>query len=189
MQARLWLFYYCGAFGVRLDYFLLFLLFGVAMWSSWCLLSHDLVVAVNSEAFLDLLLSTLALLLLSPLLAAISCAIVASSGWPVMYWSIRAGKNQRPFFMPKFRTMHTSAPVVASNNLDSAKNHITSVGSFLRKTSLDELPQLYSVFWAHECSWPTASTCYRKRTYKPAGTFRRLCFKAWHNRVGSDKRS
>ena len=54
MQASLWLFYYCGAFGVRLDYFLLFLLFGVAMWSSWCWLSHDLVVAVNSEAFFGL---------------------------------------------------------------------------------------------------------------------------------------
>ncbi len=75
----------------------------------------------------------------------IALAVKLSSSGPVIHWSDRVGKNNKIFHMPKFRTMHIGAPDVATHLLKDADIYLTSIGSFLRKTSLDELPQLWSV--------------------------------------------
>ena len=94
---------------------------------------------------LDILLtSVLLILLFIPLLIA-SLAIKLSSKGPILYWSERVGRHNKNFQMPKFRTMREETPEVATHLLENAEDFYTPVGSFLRKTSLDELPQLYSI--------------------------------------------
>ncbi|WP_029621348.1 sugar transferase, partial [Pseudorhizobium marinum] len=61
------------------------------------------------------------------------------------YWSKRIGRDNRVFLMPKFRTMRTDTPVVATHLLTDPARHLTPIGGFLRKTSLDELPQLWCI--------------------------------------------
>ena len=68
-----------------------------------------------------------------------------TSPGPALYWSRRAGSHRTFFMMPKFRTMQVNTPEVATDKLGNAKSYLTPIGSFLRRTSLDELPQLYSV--------------------------------------------
>jgi O-antigen biosynthesis protein WbqP len=63
----------------------------------------------------------------------------------VLYWSDRVGRNNKIFKMPKFRTMRVDTPAVATHLLPDVKQFLTPVGSFLRKSSLDELPQLWSI--------------------------------------------
>lgn len=82
--------------------------------------------------------------LLLPLLAIASAIKLTSSG-PAIYWSDRMGRQNRAFKMPKFRTMHIGAPAVATHLLSNPDQWLTPIGSFLRKTSLDELPQLWSI--------------------------------------------
>jgi len=84
----------------------------------------------------------------APILAV--CLIVAilvkvTSPGPVLYWSDRVGAQSRIFRMPKFRTMRTNTPVVATHLLQNPAQWITPIGGFLRSSSLDELPQLLSV--------------------------------------------
>lgn len=69
---------------------------------------------------------------------------LTSSG-PVLYWSDRVGRYNRIFSMPKFRSMKVGAPVVATHALGTPDLYMTPIGGFLRKTSLDELPQLWSI--------------------------------------------
>ena len=69
---------------------------------------------------------------------------ITSSG-SILYWSDRVGRDNKIFRMPKFRTMHLGTPEVATHLLRNPRAHLTIIGSFLRKTSLDELPQIYSV--------------------------------------------
>ncbi len=71
--------------------------------------------------------------------------IVSTSKGPALYWSKRIGKHNEPFYMPKFRTMNIETPEVATHLLDDPTNFYTPVGKFLRKYSIDELPQLYSI--------------------------------------------
>ena len=71
--------------------------------------------------------------------------IRATSAGPALYWSQRVGSNNRLFWMPKFRTMQINAPVLATHLLTNPAQHLTPVGGFLRKASLDELPQLWSI--------------------------------------------
>jgi O-antigen biosynthesis protein WbqP len=68
-----------------------------------------------------------------------------TSPGPALYWSQRYGKNNALFSMPKFRTMKIDAPEVATHLLENPASYLTSIGPFLRKTSLDELPQLWSI--------------------------------------------
>jgi O-antigen biosynthesis protein WbqP len=68
-----------------------------------------------------------------------------TSAGPVIYWSDRVGRNNRIFRMPKFRTMQINTPAVATHLLSDPKQFLTPAGSFLRKSSLDELPQLWSI--------------------------------------------
>ena len=84
--------------------------------------------------------------LLPGLLVAI--AIRLSSKGPILYWSDRVGKNNVIFRMPKFRTMRLDTPAVATHLLSNADQYLTPIGSFLRKFSLDELPQLWSILIA-----------------------------------------
>ena len=68
-----------------------------------------------------------------------------TSAGPVLYWSDRVGKRNKIFKMPKFRSMCINTPAVATHLLPDAKQYLTPIGSFLRKSSLDELPQLWSI--------------------------------------------
>ena len=83
-------------------------------------------------------------LLVFPILI-ISFLVYISSGRPVFYWSDRIGKESLTFSMPKFRTMRNNAPEVATHMLDDPDVFLTPIGRLLRKTSLDELPQIWSV--------------------------------------------
>jgi O-antigen biosynthesis protein WbqP len=75
----------------------------------------------------------------------IAVAIKITSQGSILYWSERVGKDNVIFDMPKFRTMKIGTPKVATHLLGNPSDHLTIIGSFLRKTSLDELPQLWSI--------------------------------------------
>ena len=75
----------------------------------------------------------------------IALSVRVSSAGPVLYWSDRIGRHNKIFQMPKFRSMRTDTPAVATHLLADAKSYLTPIGSFLRKSSLDELPQLWSI--------------------------------------------
>ena len=79
----------------------------------------------------------------------ISILIKLSSPGPVIYWSERIGINNENFFMPKFRSMKIKTPEVATHLLKNPNSWITPIGSFLRRTSLDEIPQLWSILIGH----------------------------------------
>jgi O-antigen biosynthesis protein WbqP len=93
----------------------------------------------------DLVVALPMTLLLLPLLAVIGFVVKVTSPGPVIYWSNRVGKNNRIFRMPKFRSMRVDAPQVATHLLTDPGAYLTPVGSLLRRTSLDELPQLFSI--------------------------------------------
>jgi O-antigen biosynthesis protein WbqP len=88
-------------------------------------------------------LCALALLCVPIVLTAI--AVKLTSRGPALYWSQRVGRHNQLFAMPKFRTMQIGTPAVATHLLDNPAAYLTPIGSFLRKTSLDELPQLWSI--------------------------------------------
>ena len=85
------------------------------------------------------------LIFLIPLIFVISISIFISSGLPIIHWSKRVGQENKLFLMPKFRTMHANTPQKATHLMKGEKKHITFIGQLLRKGSLDEIPQLYSV--------------------------------------------
>jgi O-antigen biosynthesis protein WbqP len=85
-----------------------------------------------------------AVLLLVPVLI-VALAVRLTSKGPALYWSDRVGRNNVIFKMPKFRSMRLGTPAVATHLLADAASHLTPIGSFLRKSSLDELPQLWSI--------------------------------------------
>ena len=85
-----------------------------------------------------------ALILFIPLLL-VAIAVLLTSTGPVLYWSDRVGRNNVLFKMPKFRSMRVGTPAVATHLLADARLYLTPIGSFLRKSSLDELPQLWSI--------------------------------------------
>lgn len=93
----------------------------------------------------DLLLACVAALILLAPATVIAILVRATSPGSALYWSDRIGRKNRVFRMPKFRTMRTDTPAVATHLLTNPQNYITPVGAFLRKTSLDELPQLWSI--------------------------------------------
>ena len=93
----------------------------------------------------DIILSLFLCVIFLGVIFIIIFMIKISSRGPVFYWSTRVGKNNITFKMPKFRTMQVGSPEVASDLLYDAGQYLTSFGSFLRKSSLDELPQLWSV--------------------------------------------
>ena len=93
----------------------------------------------------DIILGCLAVLILSVPILLVAIAVRLTSKGPALYWSDRVGRGNVIFKMPKFRTMRVGTPAVATHLLANARSHLTPIGYFLRKSSLDELPQLWSI--------------------------------------------
>jgi O-antigen biosynthesis protein WbqP len=93
----------------------------------------------------DIFLGCLAALILFVPVLLVAIAVRLTSKGPALYWSDRVGRNNVTFQMPKFRSMRVGTPAVATHLLADARPHLTPIGSFLRKSSLDELPQLWSI--------------------------------------------
>ena len=93
----------------------------------------------------DLFIATLLLVFLSIPMLAVAIAVRLTSEGPALYWSDRIGKNNEIFKMPKFRSMHIDTPAVATHLLNNPDSYLSPIGGFLRRTSLDEFPQLFSV--------------------------------------------
>lgn len=93
----------------------------------------------------DLLLAIVALVVLGLPWLVVTCLVKATSRGPALYWSDRVGRYNTIFRMPKFRSMRIGTPEVATHMLANPDSYLTPVGSFLRKSSLDELPQLWSI--------------------------------------------
>ena len=93
----------------------------------------DLALALVTAAFLVL-----------PILI-VSLAVMLTSVGPILYWSNRVGRHNHNFRMPKFRSMRIDAPAVPTHLLHNPEQWLTPIGSFLRKSSLDELPQLWCI--------------------------------------------
>jgi O-antigen biosynthesis protein WbqP len=93
----------------------------------------------------DIAVALTGLLISWPVLLWLGLAVIIDSPGPAIHWSRRVGQGNRIFRMPKFRTMRTDAPDVASHLLEDPDRWITPLGRFLRRSSLDELPQLWSV--------------------------------------------
>lgn len=93
----------------------------------------------------DLSLALVACILLCIPFFITAIAVKLTSRGPAFYWSDRVGRNNHIFKMPKFRSMKVGTPAVATHLLAEPKSHLTPIGSFLRKSSLDELPQLWSI--------------------------------------------
>ena len=98
-----------------------------------------------TKRILDITLSSLLTIILSIPLLVIAILVRTTSEGPALYWSRRIGMHNREFMMPKFRTMRTDTPQLATHLLLSPDKYLTAIGDFLRKSSLDELPQLYSI--------------------------------------------
>ena len=93
----------------------------------------------------DIFLSCCLGVLFIPVCLLMIFIVKISSKGPIFYWSDRAGKGGAIFKMPKFRTMQVGTPAVVTHLLSNSGQYLTPVGSFLRKSSLDELPQLWSI--------------------------------------------
>lgn len=93
----------------------------------------------------DLLAALVAAVILALPILIVALAVRLTSPGPVLYWSDRVGRQNRIFKMPKFRSMRIDTPAVATHLLPNPDQWLTPIGSFLRKSSLDELPQLWSV--------------------------------------------
>lgn len=93
----------------------------------------------------DLLLAFFAMVILIVPVMVLAILVRLTSRGPALYWSDRVGRYNRIFKMPKFRSMRIGTPAVATHLLADPKSYLTPIGSFLRKSSLDELPQLWSI--------------------------------------------
>ena len=93
----------------------------------------------------DLVLGLMAAAVLLAPLVVVAVLVRLTSPGPALYWSDRVGRHNKIFKMPKFRSMRVGTPAVATHLLANPKAHLTPIGSFLRKSSLDELPQLWSI--------------------------------------------
>jgi O-antigen biosynthesis protein WbqP len=100
---------------------------------------------MSAKRVFDLFLAAVAVFLFALPLLIVALLVRLTSNGPVLYWSDRVGRNNRIFRMPKFRSMRVGTPAVATHLLADPKVYLTPIGSFLRKSSLDELPQLWSI--------------------------------------------
>ena len=98
------------------------------------------------KRLLDVILSVLVALFVALPMLVIALGVKFTSSGPVFYWSDRVGQNNRIFRMPKFRTMKVETPALATHLLKDPTTYLTPIGPFLRKYSIDELPQLWSIF-------------------------------------------
>ena len=93
----------------------------------------------------DILLSVILLIALILPMLLIALLVKLTSNGKVFYWSDRVGKNSVIFKMPKFRSMKVNSPIIATHLMRQPDKHLSPIGAFLRRTSLDELPQLFSI--------------------------------------------
>ena len=93
----------------------------------------------------DLILATVALMVLLLPIILVALLVRLTSEGPALYWSDRVGRDNKIFKMPKFRSMKIGTPAVATHLLTDPASYLTPIGSFLRKSSLDELPQLWNI--------------------------------------------
>ncbi|RKE85537.1 O-antigen biosynthesis protein WbqP [Rhizobium sp. AG855] len=93
----------------------------------------------------DVLVAICAALVFAIPMMIVAVAVRVTSHGPALYWSKRVGKDNLIFWMPKFRTMRIDTPVVATHLLNDPSRHLTPIGAFLRRSSLDELPQLWCI--------------------------------------------
>ena len=100
---------------------------------------------IGVKRLFDLALALFAAIVLAVPVALVAIAVRLTSDGPALYWSDRVGRNNKLFKMPKFRSMRIGTPAVATHLLQDPSNYLTPIGSFLRKSSLDELPQLWSI--------------------------------------------
>jgi O-antigen biosynthesis protein WbqP len=100
---------------------------------------------MDMKRVFDLFLALAAAVVLAVPVLLVAVLVRLTSPGPALYWSDRVGRNNKIFRMPKFRSMRVGTPAVATHLLADAKSHLTPIGSFLRKSSLDELPQLWSI--------------------------------------------
>ena len=101
------------------------------------------------KRYFDLVLVLISSFILFFPITIIALVLMVTSRGNIIFWSDRVGKDNKSFKMPKFRTMNLGAPIIASHLLKNAKQFMTPMGVFLRKTSLDELPQLWSILMGH----------------------------------------
>jgi O-antigen biosynthesis protein WbqP len=97
------------------------------------------------KRIIDFLIALVAAILLALPVLLVALFVKLTSRGPVVYWSDRVGRNNRIFKMPKFRSMRIDTPALATHLLGNPEKYLTPIGSFLRKSSLDELPQLWSI--------------------------------------------
>jgi len=100
---------------------------------------------MSIKRILDFLFALLLLPLCLPIMAGVALLVRVTSPGPIIYWSDRIGKQNLAFQMPKFRSMRVETPAVATHLLQDHNQWLTPIGPFLRRTSLDELPQLWSI--------------------------------------------
>ncbi len=93
----------------------------------------------------DLMLAAILTILFAIPLIVVALAVRLTSSGPALYWSDRVGRDNQIFKMPKFRSMRMDTPAVATHLLDNPQSFLTPIGGFLRRSSLDELPQIWSV--------------------------------------------
>ena len=98
------------------------------------------------KRFFDFAVALTAVVVLAFPIFIIALAVRLTSPGPALYWSDRVGHNNRIFKMPKFRSMRIDTPAVATHLLQNPNQWLTPIGSFLRRSSIDELPQLWSIF-------------------------------------------
>jgi len=108
----------------------------------------DLPVGDPSKRIFDIAISIVGLAVALVPMVLVALAVKLTSRGPVIHWSQREGFQGQLFWMPKFRTMHVGAPIAARELMDDANAHLTRIGSFLRATGLDELPQLWTILTA-----------------------------------------
>lgn len=94
---------------------------------------------------IDFILAFVSTAILIVVMLLIAIAVKLTSSGPALYWSVRVGRNNCMFNMPKFRTMRVNTPAIATHLLERPESYLTPIGSFLRKSSLDELPQLFCI--------------------------------------------
>ncbi len=98
-----------------------------------------------TKRLIDIALAAVAAVVLAVPMALVAALVRATSAGPILYWSDRVGRHNTLFKMPKFRTMRVGTPDLATHLMTQPEHYLTPVGPFLRKTSLDELPQLWSI--------------------------------------------
>lgn len=101
------------------------------------------------KRLIDFILALASLVVFAIPLLLVSIAVKLTSKGPILYWSERVGRDNQLFWMPKFRSMKVGTPQLATHLLTDASSRMTVIGNFIRLTSLDELPQLWSVLAGH----------------------------------------